>query len=509
MEHTVESDPPITLTELRTYLKQINEKAQNFITNSKGQEPVRVISELEGKIFMEFSWDSAPHQALGPKARLILQDMRILLESREKDWTLELTGALGKKGSSWFSSVEIKECEFILPDNKNQNLELTFSFASFHKINFEDNKRSDVPIVIEVKNFHDLRYASPIHVANNILNGLSINILEEYDRSSASILAFMHAQLENFSSDALYRRILIENNRVCNFLRMTVKSNGYERLVFSLHKNKIDRLLLWAGPTDKEKKEMSKEEETASMSVSGSHSLNMASGNIIEVIEVEGRKPQVAGFSLQERIGEGILEGYEMPNQKGWDVEKGAAKTRIESNRRAFSLFKKIAVDENQKVLEQVMNYYIAKLDGLLLDIDGWPWKDRLIFLVGWLFSKHGTSWTRPLVWMLVITILSSYMIGLLLYGHIGTDIIQLDVERFNKFITLFLFSLSELVNPLGTPQVILWKPWEIFSVELRTVDTLSKLSSVIIGAVFFLVKAIYAMCVYEFVRAARRFTIK
>lgn len=229
--------------------------------------------------------------------------------------------------------------------------------------------------------------------------------------------------------------------------------------------------------------------------------------NTIKLLKVDNYYPNIVAWGLHESIGAG-LEKVEN------DEERTEARKNIDNNKAVLMRFKKMANDKGDRVQEATINSHIAKCDQQLISLEpfGSFWQDKLIMLIGWLFSNHGTSWILPLLWIFGTNLFIGVCIFSIISGtwSAGYIVFQEFISAMTYGFSLelinlqdYLYLVGELFYPFSTPLGI-----------IKEVDNLSNYSDwgfgyIGIVALVAISKAVYTICIYEFVRAARRFTIR
>ncbi len=205
--------------------------------------------------------------------------------------------------------------------------------------------------------------------------------------------------------------------------------------------------------------------------------------NQIEFLRCDDRYPNITAWGLHESIGRGIIN------------ESPDARENIESNKEVLVKLKQQANDKGDRFQESTINYHVTSCDEQLISLEENKefWQEKLIMQLGRLLSKHGTSWTWPLLWIAVSNIYIGHIIFTIFYSGFPREIVLTDLFHI----------VGTLLNPLTTAPA--------------TIEEISDCSNCNFGGItiffiyflFSLSKGFYAMCLYEFVRAARRFTIK
>ena len=603
----------ITLAELKKVLKNLSKEVDDIVSKEtrktykgplKQKRSERTIRFKKGRgIFKDRIYVNLTREFANSWSRnLFIHDLKIKLEDEAEDRSLVLGRKVRRKIDTWFELVEIRNCGFIRDAGYGPFSPLIINFQNFRKVHFIDNELLDTTAEFQVS-----EETWPIIIQNNEFNTLTIRYFDVY------IIEFIRQA-------PWYSKSVIENNRILSFLHIDISRDSGGKMEISLINNKIEALAL--SYTRKEEKEKRNEKrkgkgkkkekgeekfvqaphhytphlfrdilrhQALKDEYPGSHKLILSSGNDIEEIYMTGRYPRIVKWGLNERVGDSLKKryrrkdrktgfraglsfllswlGYGKPYENDRTISKGDATARIEANRYIFGFLRKIAIDQNQKVLEQVMNYNITKMDGMLLEINDGPWKDRLLSLASWWLSRHGTSWITPIAFTVVGGVLSATVItaaleagcvgwgalitdklalargddaallrsfyvilvallsGLLAFGgslFLANVLTKLRWVNFSKGICLLFLTIAiwftgewfggdvisywavlfELMHPLGSPKNILDK------IPVG-VDELLWHTFPIFGIIFFSFKALYAICIYMFFRAATRFTIK
>ncbi len=232
------------------------------------------------------------------------------------------------------------------------------------------------------------------------------------------------------------------------------------------------------------------------------YNAKLINGNNIQEIDILDEYPNIIKWGTREEIGEKIAKKYKAtPKSKYNDnIEVKIstfkrAEVRVEANKEVLMRFRKLAVDKGDRFQESTINYHIAKCDEQLiaLEIVRRFSQDKVIMFLGRLLSRHGTSWLRPLAWIVSINFIASIII----FHTLNDSVCQYVIKECN-----FWYIFGEIFNPLSTPTGIAEVIKGIGYNPLE--DPYFGIASVVV-----LSKTFYAMCIYEFVRAARRFTLK
>ena len=151
-------------------------------------------------------------------------------------------------------------------------------------------------------------------------------------------------------------------------------------------------------------------------------------------------------------------------------------------NHKAWLLRLKAMAEEEHNVHQRdILNREILKCDRELIRREPWgtSWQDRLTLWFNATFSNYGISWIRPLALLTGVNILYSLLV---VYPPLS-----------NLCSWEFLHTFLESFNPLYTP-------------ELSGEDKKGGMYALLLGAGL-LHKLFFAICVYEIIRAARRFS--
>ncbi len=230
------------------------------------------------------------------------------------------------------------------------------------------------------------------------------------------------------------------------------------------------------------------------------YSAKLVNENNIQELVIHDEYPDVIAWGIQEKIGEGIIKEYK--NNTGRDGDeygrspiKRAWET-IENNKSVLMEFKNLAIKKNDRFQESTINYHIARCDEQFMNLETEPhfFQNKAIMWFGRILSRHGTSWMRPLLCIGAFNLLS----GIIIFAVLNFCVCPCDLNRLD-----ILYIFGALNNPLSTPINIVQGIHENFKYET--------LGGFYIGIAFIVLlsKGFYAMCIYEFVRVARRFTLK
>ncbi len=205
--------------------------------------------------------------------------------------------------------------------------------------------------------------------------------------------------------------------------------------------------------------------------------------NKIKLLKCGDVYPNITAWGLRERIGEVINDGALN------------ARENIEKNKEVLVKFRQLAHDKGDRVQEATINYHVTSCDEQLISLEENKefWQEKLIMQLGRLLSKHGTSWVRPLLGIAIFNIFFGFVIW----------VIALLLCPGNIDVSDLLYTIGELLNPLTTSLTIEGYVNENYGEVAKGIIFIG------ISFIVLIAKGFYAMCLYEFVRAARRFTIK
>ena len=493
--------------------------------------------KFRDSFYLEFSSDTTIDGNPCLKLSLIIRDLQIEIRNNATDVSLEFVGLTRGLDPSFDCFIEIKSCEFVNKTELEHPRQVTFVIAGFKTVNFSKNKFLDKISTKLSIGASELSSKEPLDIFKNIFNGG---------------LTFLY---NDTLDEGSYRQSIFKGNEISDFLHISINLESKTKLSFSLHNNSIDTLLVshpvvtvpvrYADELFNSVTENSVgilRYKSLDSDAPGSHVLDIESGNTIEVICFEGKYPLIGSWGKDEKIGGNILKKF----KKTGDKEE--AKEKVKINNSSFSFLRNRAMNDNRKVLEQMMNYNLTKMDGMLLEIDNWRWQDRSVYWVGKWLSGHGTSWLLPMLWVGAAGFICTAIIASVLEGGIvwklllpsvmtclplvalrgrivsfwesrisnsGESLPWIEITLSAAIIvfgasviwiggegTQYRHILLELFHPLGRPS-------QMFGDSYDAIQGISWGAFTISGALFFFYKAFYAICIYEFIRAARRFTIK
>lgn len=238
----------------------------------------------------------------------------------------------------------------------------------------------------------------------------------------------------------------------------------------------------------------------------------LVNGNKIKLLKISDRYPNVIAWGFHEIIGKGLegLKKLRLPD----------ARKHIDNNKASLMKFKKMAEDKGDRVQEAAINSNIAKCDEQLIKLEPMQtfWQEKLIMWFGKISSNHGTSLWRPIVCALAFNLLIGAGIHATIYDSCSYFINNLCWvantilyvwsyvdSSCNYFIDCsdYFYVVGELFNPVSTPISIV----ERINPSLDHSDLGNGYTSIVLLAI--ISKAAYAACIYEFIRSARRFTLK
>lgn len=234
--------------------------------------------------------------------------------------------------------------------------------------------------------------------------------------------------------------------------------------------------------------------------------LKITDKNDIKLLRINGEYPDLQALGIEEKLGFNVKNHYEVKNCAPVD---NLLNDGLYENKNSLLKFKKAAVGKYDKVLEASLNKHISYCDEQIMDSELSSRKflfrifsqDIIIMKLGSWLSDHGNSWLKPLLWILFINSVASFFIyHFALAPNPLLDSFMLIISgEFASMEYNFLLILFDLLNPISSLSNIFpaegmkFKGGQLFA---------------IISLVLF-AKLSYAICAYEFVRAARKFTIR
>ena len=216
------------------------------------------------------------------------------------------------------------------------------------------------------------------------------------------------------------------------------------------------------------------------------HRIKVVDGNDMNSIRFTGSYPNIVAWGLQETIGSSFTK-----IKRNENIRK--SREHIEDNKAEIMQLIRLANDKGDQVQAKTLEYHVAAFDDQLISLESTKYffQEKIIMLIGRWFSRHGTSWAKPLVIAFSSSLLLAIIIQAVMCSGICVDPIA---SIRNLFYILFQF-----INPLGNPITI--------SADLGYSYTSGGWPFIIILGLLLLGKLIYAICLYELFRAARRFT--
>ena len=222
----------------------------------------------------------------------------------------------------------------------------------------------------------------------------------------------------------------------------------------------------------------------------GRFKAKFAGGNCIDVMRFRDKYPDVIEWGLKEKISEELDAGYEKPLS---EEEEQQLKTTLQQNKQELMKLRKGAVDKGNRLQESIINGHISTCDEQLIALGGDEmWQEKIIMWAGRLLSNHGRSWLRPLGWVVFI----NAVLALILQSVFGQP-------YWINFFWDWLSIVIELFNPLTTTSTLLE------AVGVGDASPGSGFCYSVASAILILSRIVYAICIYEIVRAARRFTYR
>ena len=393
-------------------------RKKGYLVFQKPTEKIKIArakSDLSDNFYLEISRVRSEKHGTRLNMNLVIQDFEIELRGTDVGKQLSLLGSSGEVDRAWFFSVAIKNCKFTSTLAYHLGAPLPLFFKYFRQIDFIDNEFSGTPVMFRFLGHDEHSSEKGFNVLRNSFKELTVF----FDEDSDHIMTFGRRLdfIGNVVSDFFCVRTDNKNakDRKADEKSAEDKKSDIRdadiRPSYSaalLLRNNTIRMLAFFDDTDSSQsispevhgEGLIRYKKLSAAIRTTSHSLNLDSGNAIEIMHLVGRCPEIVGFSLDEKIGDIIMKRFKDHAEAEREEGKSGAKEKIALNRNILSFLKKIAIDENRKILEQAMNYHISKLDRMILEIDGWRWSDRLISLAGWHLSRHSTSWFRPILWI-------------------------------------------------------------------------------------------------------------
>ena len=424
--------------------KTVEKIKKKFLFFGKDRERIKIAlapSEIGENFYLELSRADNTNGKIYWSANLVLENLKISIKDNKDLYSLNLTAPLLKTSDDWRYSIQIRNCEIVCDTRDRIAGDLTLCFRGFYRVHLIENKSWE-SITFKFIDNHILSDKEPISISKNHFKWLSVSFEEPPEPMKA-----------------FYRQINFEDNVV--FHTLLVHTSDYDeiqRLTFLFRKNAIGTLSLWYVLNDFEdapseiKPDMLRYNHWPINREPTGHSLDMATENVIDAIQIVGRYPNILGFGVNEYIGDDILRQFAEDAKTDREGARNNAKLMVETNRGVLGSFKKIAIDESRKVIEQAMNYHISKLDRMLLIIDGGFWLDRLLSWAGWELSRHGASWLRPIVWIIGSALFFAAIITWALgkegleVGLFLADGINARPEELRRDFALFGLSMTTLV---------------------------------------------------------------
>lgn len=222
--------------------------------------------------------------------------------------------------------------------------------------------------------------------------------------------------------------------------------------------------------------------------VSENIQLGLYGGNIIGSIVVLQVYPRIIYWGHREKISENIK--YTLNDR---DYREKEFRPLIAENKNILMKFRQMAADRGDRLQESNINYNIAKFDELQFHADSRFTQEKVIIYLGRLLSRHGTSWLLPLAWIVAFNVFIAFVIFDIMDFYYPINISASD----------YLYIFGNLLNPLSALSDL------IQNIDIGSTKKISPGAFFYISPFVAISKGLYAMCVYEFVRAARRFTLK
>ena len=318
-----------------------------------------------------------------------------------------------------------------------------------------------------------LQYNMP-HI--NIPDGDTIKnavTIEKCIFNDVSIKVGSEEKIKNLKQSNIHEEISKVN------ISMTFDSNRFEKLALILHKYK---------PKIK----------SQTFVYEYKYSAKLINENDIQELVIHDEYPDVIAWGIQERIGERIVQDYDDKIGSYRDEYKKSrirvAWEKIENNKSVLMEFKNLAINKNDRFQESTINYHIARCDEQFMNLETEMhfWQNKAIMWLGRILSRHGTSWIRPLACIFAFNLLASSIIFLIIHYTGPFSLAQSDLW----------YIFGQLHNPFSTPLSLVQGIYEKLSYSFLGIPYLWITFFVLLS------KAFYAMCIYEFVRVARRFTL-
>ncbi len=530
---------PISLKDLISALTRISKELQSGEI-SPGE--ASIIPGIADHIFVYIS------PAIGNSAlkTLIIQDLIVEVRGGPGVNDLDDTRSAKIVLEEHFDLVRIERTIFKWKDEKrvkslDDRENLCFDLENCVSCLISENDFSDINVTMMVKvRPNAFRFvlgdAEMISIKYNKFNNLSIDYTSD--------------NIDSDGKNDNYRRCTtkIEGN-VAESITTSVSKSEHDKLSFLFTKNKSITSL-----------NISHDANKVSFS-SDKYKVRVVEGNRIESINIRGNYPDIVRWGLTEKIGERIIPLYKKERKvhqkkyreslknankqyrkdlkqrmkmiieeyksqdpqlkfmKGsYDIEiaqanliyrrdvisarenaleelknnynevKSKYEGMLEDNKSVLKKIRGIAIERGGMLQEKAIGYHIIKSDEFLLRLEKGLWQDKTTMFFGGLLSRHGTLWFLPLFWIAGSNLF--FAAGIYALIHYGSTAI-IDYRD----IALALF------NPLSEPIDITNKLNEIGV-------SIPDIVFYLFGTVFLLAKGFYAICIYEFIRAARRFTV-
>ncbi len=450
----------------------------------------------------------------------LYQHMCIKISTWKDAWNskLLLNASVCIKGLAINDIESMKDLEILKYLDKEYPIqlinELIFEDIEFHYREKSDNSEMPTSLMISANKCNVVKI---INCATKNHGSLRVRYNMPAEYATENKLTIKNCNFYHFSIIAMSIEDISSRNDIKN--QRALKSSNeilYMNLSVVLDGNTFNRatLKLTNSPSDEYEYE---------------YDAMLINENDIEELIISDEYPAIISWGTHERIGGRIAKNYntmpkrvESPQNKAgiiacvryvwiwtrsYNIDetikdkayKSAIKLawdKINCHKIIFIRFKKLAADKGDKFQESTINYHIAKCDEqfMSLETDRRFVQDKVIMAFGRELSYHGTSWILPLLWISTFNLSTGIIIFAIIDLTFPLPINNLDL----------LYIVGELFNPLSTPLSIV----EAVKEEEVSYKSLGYTYTVLAISVL-LSKAFYAMCIYEFVRAARRFTLK
>lgn len=274
--------------------------------------------------------------------------------------------------------------------------------------------------------------------------------------------------------------------------------------------------------------------------------LKITGDNNIKLLRFDGPYPYLQALGRSENIGIAVNEHPDVRDKLSEYGDNELHKkyreyidAKLYENKSVLLNLKKAAIANHDRVQEVTLDKHVADCDEQIINADlahiwskdevtmqeYFSWQDLVIMKIGKYLSNHGSSWTNPLVCIMFFSFLISYAIGVspsisAFPLTVAISVLSIAFSFIIGIPVTIINLVSLIVGQSFCSSIEIDRNYPLILLDL--LNPVSNLSNIfplndcfpwwwelIIVVIVVLAKFGYAICVYEFIRAARKFTIR